>query len=324
LTQLNQCTSYTFYVWAYNECGTSPVVELNATTSGIIPSQPIEGVHSSDDATINWSWHAVENASTYFVNTENNFSTSTDIGNDTSYIVDQLQCNTAYDLYVWAANNCGVSQPSVLTFTTDTCASVCNPIQCPDDPIVMDIQGNVYQTVLIGNQCWMAHNLRVKKFLNNLDITYAETNAQWSAAGTDGRWCYPLNNPGLENDYGVFYSGRVAVSGNICPFGWRVPTQSDWETLIAAIGTNQAANLKDALPFWNGNNACGFAGRQGGYRAGSGVFYDNQHGFWWAQTIGTSGSSWVVDFRLYHYDAYQINPWGSEIKAGKYIRCIKE
>jgi uncharacterized protein (TIGR02145 family) len=80
--------------------------------------------------------------------------------------------------------------------------------------IIQDHEGNVYKTVKIGKQFWMAENLNVSKWKDGLENPY---------------W--------IQSKYGkLYYSKAFASSGGICPVGWRIPTNSDWEELFKFLG----------------------------------------------------------------------------------------
>jgi uncharacterized protein (TIGR02145 family) len=94
-----------------------------------------------------------------------------------------------------------------------------------------DIDGNIYKTVKIGNQIWMAENLRVKRFKNGDKIEQKKVQSEWE--GFESAWCYYDNNPSNSNVYGLLYNGAcVQDKRGIAPEGWHIATKSDWELLI--------------------------------------------------------------------------------------------
>ena len=122
----------------------------------------------------------------------------------------------------------------------------------PDDDngevdTVTDIDGNVYQTVIIGNQEWMAENLRVTRYNNEDDIPTGLSNADWGSTTSGAYEIYPHEGGGItENDveginsdaemvaaYGKLYNWYAVVdSRGLCPQGWSVPSDDDWITLV--------------------------------------------------------------------------------------------
>ncbi|MDX9769874.1 MAG: FISUMP domain-containing protein [Tenuifilaceae bacterium] len=112
---------------------------------------------------------------------------------------------------------------------------------------VTDIDGNVYQTQVVGDQEWMIENLRVSKYRNGEDILTNMELDQWKVAA-EGIWANYENNPSNDALYGKLYNWyAVADSRGLCPTGWRVPTDNDWQKLVLFI---------DATA-WGNNNSVG-------------------------------------------------------------------
>ncbi|MDD3877187.1 MAG: FISUMP domain-containing protein [Bacteroidales bacterium] len=140
----------------------------------------------------------------------------------------------------------------------------------PPKETVTDANGNIYNTVTIGTQTWMATNLKVN---------------------TSGSYIYNNSNNNV-NVYGRLYTWEAAKSA--CPSGWRLPTQAEFVTMSQSLGGNQVSGgkMKNAgTTYWQtpntgGNNASGFNGMPGGYRNSSdGVFFGlGQYGFYWTST----------------------------------------
>ena len=154
-------------------------------------------------------------------------------------------------------------------------------------PVVMgnvtDIDGNVYQTVKIGDQWWMAENLKVIHYQNGDGITKLPNNTVWSTYG-EGAYCNYDNNDSNADIYGSLYNWyAVNDSRNIAPDGWHVPTDEEWKELEMFLGmsqseangtgwrgTDEGSKLK-ATSGWsgfNGTNESGFSALPGGSRGG--------------------------------------------------------
>jgi len=173
--------------------------------------------------------------------------------------------------------------------------SGCEKTELPDiiieeDPIT-DIDGNVYGTVNIGNQRWMADNLNVSHFRNGDPIPQAVTTAEWELAGAEGKpaWCYYNNDPKYASLYGKLYNWyAVNDPRGLEPEGWRVASAKAWGILIDYLGgVNQAGMKLKSDSGWepggNGDNSSGFSGLPGGGRLPGGEFGDSGHsGIWWA------------------------------------------
>jgi len=232
---------------------------------------------------------------------------------------------TSTTTYTVTGTTSGCSSTATVSITVQTCCTPVSP--CPSaGPVTYN--GFTYHTVQIGTQCWMIENLRTTKYRDGTDLADGSVLSTWTSTTiTTGKWCPIYTGVGD----GLFYDGYAAVSTkNICPTGWHVPTKSDFETLQASAGgTSEGNKLKDNVT-WNGTNSCGWKGIYGGYRAGSGTYYDHNtsgtscYGVWWSKTTGTSGSQYYVDFRLYDNGGIQVNNYGSIRTDGRYIRCIKD
>jgi uncharacterized protein (TIGR02145 family) len=212
------------------------------------------------------------------------------------------------------------------------------PARVIETSTVTDVDGNVYKTVKIGNQWWMAENLRVARFVNGEVIALIEVNE------LDTVWA-GLSEPAFTsiNDaqYGLLYNYAVIESSNsIAPEGWHVPTDEEWRTLEKEVGMSsdetvslgwrggsEAAKLTSLFSAgWPagaalfGTDEFGFNAKPGGVRVFNGeTNFQGNTAFWWTAT--TNGSeAWYryIDanqtriFRQHTYKGY-----------GMSIRCVK-
>src|SRR6056297_2913652 len=140
----------------------SPDATSNAAilTVNTAPSTPTAGTHVPDEEQIEWNWTTVADADGYAYNTVDDYSMATDNGTSTSYTQTSLTCETAYTLYVWAYNACSESSSVELSKTTSECPFTCGT------STVTDYDGNTYNTVLIGDQCWMVENMATTHYAN--------------------------------------------------------------------------------------------------------------------------------------------------------------
>jgi len=117
---------------------------------------------------------------------------------------------------------------------------------------VTDIDGNLYYTVQIGNQEWMAGNLRTTRFNNGTTIQYVANYNQWvnSVNSQIPVYCYYADQSSNNVTYGKLYPSYVARASNIAPVGWHVPSVAEWETLFAG---NSVSELWDNGLNVNGN-----------------------------------------------------------------------
>lgn len=145
--------------------------------------------------------------------------------------------------------------------------------------------GIVYKTVKIGNQTWFAENLRYAGNIPNV------TSDQAWVATEEPAWSNYDNNPDNDTIYGKLYNGFAVYSGNLCPPGWRIPTDADWKFLANFLGGVPIAGGKMktvtgwAPPNTGGTNESGFIGLPGGLRNLRGEFNSlGLSGIWWTSS----------------------------------------
>ncbi|MBC7124476.1 MAG: hypothetical protein H5T24_02515, partial [Bacteroidales bacterium] len=195
---------------------------------------------------------------------------------------------------------------------------------------VTDIEGNTYQTVVIGNQEWMAENLRVAKFNNGDAITNAQSNTDWENGFDTPLWSNFNNDNSYDAIYGKLYNHKVVSDNrNVCPDGWHVPSQAEWETLITGLGGASVAGGKlkaTGTDYWNADNVgatneSGFNALGAGYRDGGGNFLNfNNYGDFWTSTLYSSFYAYYVSL---NYNSAGTYTDYTSIAKGKSIRCIK-
>ncbi len=193
-----------------------------------------------------------------------------------------------------------------------------------------DQDGNVYKTIVIGTQQWMAENLKVSHYRNGELIPNITDNAQWAGSST-GACCYYNNNSSLECPFGKLYNWyAVTDSRNLCPSGWHVPSEAEWSTLTNFLGGQDVAGGKMksiGSQYWLSPNAgatneSGFSGlpignRTAGYGSFPTIGYDS---YWWSSTNS------FTNFARYRYLNYNNNDvYGNDFykRSGLSVRCIK-
>ena len=198
-----------------------------------------------------------------------------------------------------------------------------------------DQEGNVYKTIIIGTQEWMAENLKTSIYRNGDIIATNLTDAEWSnTVNTQlGAWVNYNNDSQYDCPYGKLYSWyTVADPRNLCPTGWHVPTDNEWTTLTDYLGGFSVAGNKmktTGLSYWISNNALatnssGFSGLLGGYRNYSGSFDNyNDDGCWWSSSSDASYISNSLYLRL--NSNYSNADYNSDNKgAGFSVRCLSD
>jgi uncharacterized protein (TIGR02145 family) len=160
---------------------------------------------------------------------------------------------------------------------------------------ISDIEANIYKTVQIGDQCWMAENLRTSKYRDGTEIPNVTDNSQWWDL-TTGAWAHYDNQDAYETKYGKLYNWyAVADSRNLCPTGWHVPSDAEWTALWNQLGSDPGHKMKSTSGWnnnGNGSNASGFTGLPGGYRKYDGTFFAvGRLGYFWSSTARLSGTA---------------------------------
>lgn len=149
---------------------------------------------------------------------------------------------------------------------------------------VTDIDGNVYETVVIGNQRWIKSNLRVKRYRNGDPIPQIQDPAAWMNARF-GAWCYLNNDPSTEEEYGLLYNAYAFLdSRGLAPEGTYVMSQCDWGELfielegrtLGPLTSDNSMHDKIKVPSFvsfpgdsNPNNSSGLSIKPSGYREGN-------------------------------------------------------
>jgi len=195
---------------------------------------------------------------------------------------------------------------------------------------VTDIDGNVYKTVKIGNQIWMAENLRVSRYRNGDIIPNVKNNEDWCDL-KNGAWCNYYNDPDCDLEYGKLYNWyAVDDKRSLAPKGWHVASDEEWEELIDYLGGEAIAGRKfkvAGLIHWmNPNkgtsNESGFSAPPCGHRNFNGTFVGlGRYHVWWTATKGSANGAWCRSL-----DVTQI-PVGRNDNGkqnGLSIRCIKD
>jgi uncharacterized protein (TIGR02145 family) len=210
-----------------------------------------------------------------------------------------------------------------------------DPVGTPTTPsakldTVMDIDGNVYRTVKIGNQVWMGENLRVTRYNNGDPIKNLKEKAEWANNLTEGAWCHYGNSSFLDTTYGKLYNWyAISDSRGIAPKGWHVATAEDFKTLIDSTGGIDSAgtHLKEASLFWQqpniATNKSKFSARPGGSRVDYGDFewYTiNRQGIFWSLSPYDNYRALVL---VLFNDQTKVIMGPANVRFGYSVRCVK-
>ena len=194
---------------------------------------------------------------------------------------------------------------------------------------VTDIDGNNYTSVIIGDQEWMAENLRTSRYSNGDTIPNDTNGIQWNLLNT-GVWAHYDNDSLYETPFGKLYNWyAVSDSANICPIGWHVPSNNDWDELIDTLGSNVGGKLKSTgtTYWWSPNsgatNETGFSALPSGNTQAiwaPSFFGNGMNAHFWSSTEQSVGSAY--DYVL-QYNSASFGSYYDEKHFGFCIRCIK-
>jgi uncharacterized protein (TIGR02145 family) len=195
---------------------------------------------------------------------------------------------------------------------------------------VKDIDGNIYPIVKVGSQLWMGENLKTTRLNDSTEIQLVSEPSMWSLPENPA-YCWYENNPASNKKLcGALYNWYTVNTGKLCPPGWHVPGDYEWQLLERLLGGDSIAgrSLKEAgKSHWVSNsgatNESGFRALPSGYRYIDGLFYDKGlNGTWWTSSETTRTSAWArlvshsgnSIYRIHYYDK----------KHGFSVRCIKD
>jgi uncharacterized protein (TIGR02145 family) len=237
----------------------------------------------------------------------------------------------------------------------------CDKNDPADDEIpvltVSDFDGNIYRTVLIGDQLWMASNLKTSHYADGTEIYLLESNSEWEALDIDAKaYCYYDNDADNESfTYGALYTWAAIMNGaqstdnnpsriqGVCPDGWHVPSDSEWKELEMYLGMGKidadttgprgisiGSQLADNRDLWADgllkNNPAfggtGFLALPGGGRRYNGTFgHVGDNANFWSATGADLGRGWT---RHIYSEYSTIHRYRSVKSDGFSVRCIKD
>ncbi|MBK7629084.1 MAG: DUF1566 domain-containing protein [Bacteroidales bacterium] len=332
IPSLTPLTTYYIKAYATNSAGTGYGVEFSFTTGDGLPSvsttsiSGISNTSASSGGTITTLGNVSANTRGVCWSTTTNptiaNSKTTDgsgAGIFTSSITG-LSANTTYYVRAYATNIVGTAYGNEISFTTLSQSS----------GTVTDIDGNVYNTVIIGTQIWMKENLKTTKYRDGSSVQNVTDNTAWSLL-TSGAYCWLLNDQATyKASYGAIYNYYAFENRNLCPTGWHVPTESEWTTLTSYLGGENIAGgkLKEAgtdhwqTPNTGATNETAFTALPGGYRAPDlGLFYSlGSYGYWASSTEKSLSLMWGYYLNYNNSFLFSLN---LDKRGGYSVRCLQ-
>jgi uncharacterized protein (TIGR02145 family) len=208
---------------------------------------------------------------------------------------------------------------------------------------ISDIDGNTYRTIKIGNQEWMAENLKTTRLNDGEAIPLVTEDDKWNYQETPGYCWYFNSEADFKNIYGGYYNWYAVSTGKLCPTGWHVPTDDDWNKFKSFLGmtpeqieveyipeTTAGNKIKETgtINWVEENNAAtnesGFTALPGGWRPYLGSFADEgEGGGWWSASVLAQHnvvlSHWVAFFTPAIYRSFLPSK-----NFGLNVRCVKD
>ena len=221
-----------------------------------------------------------------------------------------LTTNTQYYYRAFAINTIDTAYGEAKAFHT-----VEDGQPCPGLATVTDINGNTYNTVMIGSQCWLKENLKVTKAADNTPIVYSTPTANASYAGKSYTWTVAMNGASATS------ANPSGVRG-ICPVGWHIPSVAEWQELITYAGANSAKKLA-ATSGWTSSSTANTPGNNQSTNNSTGLnflVYQNSSDSW--------ARMWATDAdgaRMYMgHNSTAATTTNSSMSGSQGVRCLKD
>jgi len=204
--------------------------------------------------------------------------------------------------------------------------------------------GITYKTVKIGDQVWMAENLRATTYNDGTEIPLVTDNSAWDELLSPGYCWYNNDQSTYGNTYGALYNWYTVETEKLCPIGWHIPSDYEWNTLEIALGmpqseiyetgfrgTDHGSQLAGNVDLWNDGvlkdnsefGTSGFDALPGGKRNFSNGIFENigQTGNWWSSS--NSDYSYAYYRTLYNSES-GVRRFDYFKTFGFSVRCVKD
>ena len=305
ITGLTPGTTYYVRAYATNSSGTGYGSELSFTTINsytvTVSSNPVAGGTTSGSGVFNTGASVTVTA----------------------------VANTGYTFTNWTESGTTVSTTASFTFNIGGNRTLAaNYTTTPGAETFTDIDGNVYNTVTIGTQVWMASNLKTTKYKDGIVIPLVTNNTEWAALSTSGYSWYNNDEATYKSTYGALYNWYTVNTLKLCPTGWHVPSDAEWTILTTYLGVSGGGKLKEtgtnhwSSPNSGATNTTGFTALPGGGRYSDGAFsYVGGYGLWWSATESSTRNAWP---RFVGYGNGDVGRNDSNKVTGFSVRCVRD
>jgi hypothetical protein len=251
-------TTYTRFVWSYNNCGNSAPLILSQSIP-TAPTAPTEYITNYSFNRIWWQWLSVPGATGYKWSATNDYATATDMGGQDFFPESGLSCSTSYTRYVWAYSSCGHSEPLVTVHSTMACFHCGVPfvkVHLSSEGVAPVNKSVTYSSAMgvagEPEKCWLTRNLGASQQATAVDDA-TEASAGWywkfnSKRGykQDGLIFPPWTGSG-DYEPADWYPNNDPCSLELGSL-WRLPTETEWFNLdLGGIWTNWTGPFNSVL-----------------------------------------------------------------------------
>lgn len=304
---------------------------ITASVSNILYESAVSGGTVTSDGGGNVAARGVCWSTSQNPTTSDNITADGSGKGDFSSNISGLKLGTLYYVRSYATNSMGTVYGNQVSFTTKVTGVNFNSSLTYGT--LTDIEGRSYKTIPVGSQVWMAENLKTTKFNDGTEIPLISDAAQWTNIITPAYSWYGNNDTLYENIYGAYYNFFAVSSGKLCPSGWHVPSDTEFQSMVDFLGGNNSAGAKIkesgsnnwSLPNRDATNASGLTALPSGMRGSLDGSFSGQgiYGGWWTSTETNSSPLGAAWSRWIHADTVVVAL--SEIfkKDGFSVRCIK-
>jgi uncharacterized protein (TIGR02145 family) len=333
--QINALISSTSYYWkvsATNSNGTSDWSSAWKFTTGLAPSAPTLSSPRNNSLTVfmpvTFSWNAVTGATSYTLQVSTDISFNTFGYNQASITTNNQQVTVLKPLtqYYWkvsTTNEFGTSNWSTPAWNFITASGGNTGTTCPGIPTI-SYSNRTYNTVQIGNQCWLKENLDVGTMIPGIQTQTNNNIIEKFCYNDDSTKC-KIYGGLYQWDEAMQYGASGTNIKGICPPGWHLPDTNDFNTLSTTLNNNGNA-LKAVFQGSGsgaGTDASGFSALLSGYRGSTPGFFSDlgYHTFFWSSIESATTNAQIMWLGYVDIIIYQ-NP--NVKNVGFSVRCIKD